>query len=304
MHRRLHSLLIASTLIVGIAMQAEAKPNGTGRAKAISAAVASPQPTPSTEPGFVAHRDPLDAGCYREVVHDRADLCAQWRAALAAESAALNSQQANNIAIVSTVVGLFGIIGLLVTLGLTRTANALARRAAKAAEQTMRDSRQIGEAQARCYLSIEAVRAYISEGDGRPRLLVSIRNSGASPALETTWTASMSYTPTASETTRRDKTRSADLIRAAIAPGKVFDVPAVELDFPIKPAERAHLLRDGEWLQLSARLSVNANDVFGNSVATEDFFTGAIHDLDVWFALEATGVQPVRTVSADGPAAG
>jgi len=298
-----HSILIATVLIFGMAMQAEAKPSATGRAKATPAAVASPQPAPSPEPPFVAHRDPLDARCYRETDHDRADLCAQWRAALAAESAAWNSHQANIIAMVSTAVGLFGIIGLLITLRLTRTANALSRRAAEAAEKTMLDSRQIGEAQSRCYLSIEAVRAYISEADGRPRLLVSIRNSGASPALETTWMASMGYTPTGSEGTRRDEPRSADLIRAAIAPGRVFDVPAVELNFPIEPAERAHVLRDGEWLQLSARLSVTANDVFGKSVVTEDFFTGAIHDLDVWFALEATGAQPVRTVSADGAAA-
>jgi hypothetical protein len=262
----------------------------------------NPQPTSPPEPPFVAHGDPFDPGCYRETVHDRADLCAQWRAVLAAETAASSSGRANTIAIVSSIFSLLGIIGLLVTLWLTRTANTLSRRAAEAAEKTMRDAREIGEAQARCYLSIEAVMTYISESDGRPRIMVSIRNSGASPALETTWTVSMGYTSMNSDATRWDELRSADAIRAAIAPGKVFDVPAVELDFPITPAERSHVIEDGNWIQLSARLVATANDVFGRSVATEDLFTGAIHDLGVWFALEATGAQPVRTVSTEKPA--
>ena len=297
MRSRLHSILIANALLLGIPAQAEAKA-GTRDTRTLAA----PQSTPSPEP-FVAHRDPLDARCYHETDHDRADLCAQWRAALASEAAASSSSRANTIAIVSSIFSLLGIIGLLVTLWLTRTANTFSRRAAVAAERTAQDSRQIGEAQARCYLSIEAVRAYISETDGRPRLLISIRNSGASPALETTWTASVGYAPARSKTIRWHAPRPADPIRAAIAPGRVFDVPEVELDFPVDLAERAHVLRHGEWLQIHARLSVTANDVFGKSVATEDSFTGAVHDLDVWFALEATGAHPVRTVLADGAVA-
>lgn len=296
-------ILIAFTLLSGVPVASDAKP-AEARKLPVTTTAASPPPTPSEKPPFVAYGDPLDARCYRQTDHDRADLCAQWRAALAAEAAASSSRQANTIAIVSSIIGLFGIIGLLVTLWLTRTANTLSRRAAEAAERTAQDSRQIGEAQARCYLSIEAVNAYISEGDGRPRLLVSIRNSGASPALETKWTASMGYTQTGSTITRWDEPRRPDFIRAAIAPGRVFEVPAVELDFPIEAVERTHVLKHGEWLQLSARLSVTASDVFGNSVATEDFFTCSIHDLDVWFALEATGAEPIRTISSDSAVVG
>ncbi len=305
MHYRLRIVLIAVALSSGSGALAGAKPKAAPSPAATPAPVVtpaqigSPQSILPTDPPFVAHSDLFDGRCYRDTDHNRADLCAQWRAALAAEAAAASSRRANNIAIFSTIFSLVGIIGLLVTLWLTRTANTLSRRAAEAAEQTMRDGRQIGEAQARCYLSIEAVMAYISDSDGRPRLSVSIHNSGASPALETTWKASLGYTSTDLDATRRDEPRSADSIRAAIAPGKVFDVPAVELDFPVTSTERAHVIENGNWIQLSVRLVVTANDVFGKSVMTEDFFTGAIHDLDVWFALEATGAQPVRTVSTD-----
>lgn len=304
MSSRLHSILIATVLASGFATHAEAKATGTPGAPVTTAPPgANTQPTPSPQPPFIAHHNPLDARCYRETDHDRADLCAQWRAALAAEAAAASSARANTIAIVSSIISALGIMGLLATLWLTRAANTLSRRAAEAAERTAQDSRQIGEAQARCYLSIEAVRAYISETDGRPRLLVSIRNSGASPALEMTWTVSLGYARTRSQTIRWHAPSPADAIRGAIAPGRVFDVPEVELDFSIDSAERAHVLRRGEWLQFYARLSVTANDVFGKSVATEEPFTGAIHDLDLWFALEATAAQPVRTVSADGSVA-
>lgn len=307
MHPPLRNVLVAAALLSGSVAPAEAQPKAPSSPATTPSPAAAPAPVfapdpvavPKPPPPFVAHRDLFDPRCYRETDHERADLCAQWRAALAAEAAASSSKRANTIAIASSALSLLGIIGLLVTLWLTRTANTLSRRAAEAAERTMRDGREIGEAQARCYLSIEAVMAYISESDGRPRLMVSIRNSGASPALETTWTASMGYTPTDSVTTRRDETRSADGIRAAIAPGKVFDVPAVELAFPITPAERSHVIEDGNWIQLSARLVVTANDVFGKSVVTDDFFTGAIHDLGIWLALEATGAQPVRTISTD-----
>ncbi len=321
MHRRLRNILVAVAfaLQAGTVAPADAQPKAPPGAAATPspgvtpASVVTPAPIPNPqltsppEPPFVAHGDPSDPGCYRETVHDRADLCAQWRAALAAEAAASSSGRANTIAIVSSVFSLLGIIGLLVTLWLTRTANTLSRRAAEAAEKTMRDAREIGEAQARCYLSIEAVMAYIGESDGCPRIMVSIRNSGASPALDTTWTASMGYTSMGSDSdadadadaARRDDPRSADAIRAAIAPGKVFDVPYVKLDFPITPAERSHVIEDRNWIQLSVRLVVTANDVFGRSVATEDFYTGVIHDLGVWFALEATGAKPIRTVSED-----
>lgn len=259
MHRRLRNILVAVAfaLQAGTVAPAEAQPKAlpgpaatpspavTPASVVTPAPIPNPQPTSPPKPPFVAHGDPSDPGCYRETVHDRADLCAQWRAALAAEAAASSSGRANTIAIVSSVFSLLGIVGLLVTLWLTRTANTLSRRAAEAAEKTMRDAREIGEAQARCYLSIESVMTYISESDGRPRLMVSMRNSGASPALETTWTASMGYTSTDSEATRWDEPRSADAIRAAIAPGKVFNVPAVELDFPITPAERSHVIETG-----------------------------------------------------------
>ena len=290
--------LVASFILLMAAAPAAARHGHADPAAVKAAPTPVATATPAGEPPFRAHPNPLDAGCYADPSHDRADLCAQWRAAFAAEAAARNSAWANWIAGVSTLVGIVGILGLLRTLNLTAAANTLSRRAAEAAEQTARDSRTIGEAQARCYLSIESVLAFIGTDDGKPRLHVAIRNSGASPALETTWTAVLGYDIGPAGAMRRDESRAAKLVRVAIAPGSTFDVPAVVLDFPISPDERALLLQPDGWLQLSARIHVTATDVFERSVGTDDFFTGAVRDTNVWFALEATGTKPTRSVTA------
>lgn len=288
--------LVASFILL-IAAAPPASRHGHANPAAKAASIPVGTATPSEEPPFRSHPNPLDAGCYANPSHDRADLCAQWRAAFAAEAAARNSAWANWIAGVSTLVGIVGILGLLRTLNLTAAANTLSRRAAEAAEQTARDSRTIGEAQARCYLSIDSVLAFIGTDDGKPRLHVAIRNSGASPALETTWTAVLGYDTGPAGVRRRDDSRAAELVRVAIAPGSTFDVPAVVLDFPISSDERALLLQPDGLLQLSARIHVTATDVFERSVGTEDFFTGAIRDTNVWFALVATGTKPTRSVA-------
>jgi hypothetical protein len=223
-----------------------------------------------------------DDRCYGDPLHDAADLCAQWRAALAAEAAARNSGSANNLAKLSLAVGLAGLIALLWTLKLTRDSN--------------RINRRIGEAQVRCYLSIERARAYICDGDNKPRLEIAIRNNGSSPSLETWWRASIEYAVAGTGGARRSPPLDVSGVSVALAPNTDFTGPATELNFELEPAECTSLLRPEGWLRLSVHIDVFAEDVFGNGVTVSDHFSGTIRDFDIWFNLQRTGIKPVQQI--------
>lgn len=103
-----------------------------------SAAKATPTAqTPSSPAQFLA----IDKGdnftaysgynpdpCYKAKNHDAADLCAQWRAAIAAEKAAHEARRAGNWSIVATLLNAGGLIAVVVALLLTRSANRLSQR--------------------------------------------------------------------------------------------------------------------------------------------------------------------------------
>lgn len=91
---------------------------------------------------------------------EKSNQCSEWRAAEAAEDSAF-------WAMASFFVAGFGVVGLLITIRQTRHANVI--------------SREIGQAQTRCYLS--ARDAAIQFGaDGSPILSMMVKNSGQSPA--------------------------------------------------------------------------------------------------------------------------
>lgn len=116
---------------------------------------------------------------YHQPCHDphgkeESDLCAQWRAAYAAENSAYWAKW-------SFWVGALGIAGLIATiiqgrLGLDRAmdANSIAR--------------DIGEAQTRAYVSIE--NAWLSFENARFSFRLQVVNSGQSPASDFGWTVS------------------------------------------------------------------------------------------------------------------
>nr|GLK21708.1 hypothetical protein GCM10017606_25350 [Microbacterium terregens] len=69
-----------------------------------------------------------DDACYRAEDHDTADLCAQWRAALAAEKAAHEARRATNWTIGATLASILAIAGLIITIWQTHGALSEARR--------------------------------------------------------------------------------------------------------------------------------------------------------------------------------
>lgn len=107
--------------------------------------------------------------CVAMVGHDDIDLCAQWRAAVAAEHAAFwgFAQMALSLA---------GLIGLLITLGFNQKALVLAA-------ESQSETRRIGRAQVRSYLDLSKVRLHIS-ADGIPSVSLALHNVGQSPAVK------------------------------------------------------------------------------------------------------------------------
>ncbi len=133
--------------------------------------------TSATEKPFAAYPVEESNRCYSAPDHDSADLCAQWRAAIAAEKAADAAAFSNTLSIIGAVLSAVGLGALLVTIRQGRRA---LRRAAKA----NRIAQRIGEAQTRAYLTISNVEGFHSRNG--ISIEITVQNSGQSPALEVT----------------------------------------------------------------------------------------------------------------------
>jgi hypothetical protein len=81
------------------------------------------QPEPSYAPYGPLSEDP----CYRSKSHDTADLCAQWRAAFAAEKTAHEARRATDWAIAASAISALALAGLFLSLRQTNKALELAR---------------------------------------------------------------------------------------------------------------------------------------------------------------------------------
>jgi hypothetical protein len=81
-----------------------------------SALAPSPTPTANPSPKFTGYPGYDPDPCYHAEDHDAADLCAQWRAAMAAEKAAHEARRATQWSIVATILSVLGFIALIVTL--------------------------------------------------------------------------------------------------------------------------------------------------------------------------------------------
>lgn len=111
--------------------------------------------------------------CYLSADHDAADLCAQWRAAVAAEKAAHEARRATNWAIAATLLTFMAVIGLIVSLWQTRGALGEARRGNRitlqAEKRARRESRHAVDAQERA-LSIAGKQLEIAEKSSKAQI--------------------------------------------------------------------------------------------------------------------------------------
>lgn len=116
---------------------------------------------------FTAYPEYQSERCYKAKLHDSADLCAQWRAAVAAEKAAKEARRATTWSVVATFLNGLGLLAVGYALYLTIQANGIAR---KSAEQ-----------QLRAYLTVEpgGINQSVNNLARAPLL---IKNCGQTPA--------------------------------------------------------------------------------------------------------------------------
>jgi hypothetical protein len=165
--------------------------------------------------------------CYRAKSHDKADLCAQWRAAIAAEKSAHEARRATNWSVAATFLSFIAVVGLIVTLwqtsgalGEARRGNILAmrenaratRRAAASARETVQAldaavrsadaadkhvqiAEQSAQAQIRAYIVAERVFFSVMPTEKFICIEVIIKNAGLTPARITKVTAGLWIAP-------------------------------------------------------------------------------------------------------------
>ncbi len=111
--------------VVGLALSGAALP----RKEAVTQQSAS-QPSPSVTP--LPEYMPYPERCYGNRNHDIADLCAQWRAAVAAEKASETAYWSNWIASAGALLSFVSIVLVVIALGHTRKANEITRNGQRA----------------------------------------------------------------------------------------------------------------------------------------------------------------------------
>jgi hypothetical protein len=136
------------------------------------------QPPPTYAPYEPLSKDP----CYRSKSHDAADLCAQWRAAFAAERAAKATRDAVTWTIVSTALSALALGGLFLSLRQTQSA--------------LKDARDNAHTELRAYLYPGIFKIEQLAGSNW-RCIVQLHNGGSTPAIdvERHFTAKMKAVP-------------------------------------------------------------------------------------------------------------
>ena len=179
-------------------------------------ATSVPAPSASASPTvqFTAYPGYDPDPCYHAKDHDTADLCAQWRAAVAAEAAAHEARRATTWSVISTVLSALAVLGLIFTirqgqngLRLARLANEAANREnarttrravssaaetaealsyakinADAAAEQIKISQATAMSQLRAYLSLTFIRMSDIRSN-QQKITFRLDNRGVTPAL-------------------------------------------------------------------------------------------------------------------------
>jgi hypothetical protein len=271
-----------------------------------------PAPSYAPYPGY--NPDP----CYQSQDHDAADLCAQWRASIAAEKAAHETRRSTNWSIVATFLSFIAVIGLIVTirqtygaLGEARRGNRLnlmqerrsrregreaaasqeralqiAEKNADAAERAVSETQRIGEAQVRCYLNVS--KCYMSYKGHQWLIGCKVENTGRSPAIMAEWEPTLvTYIIDKGGIRYSVATTLGGTLHYDIPVSGERDLAARIIEEPLNENEIQRLSGGLEvFFQLTAK--VKCLDVFDRQVEHEAIFLltlNSIPDIDQFFDL-------------------
>lgn len=131
-YRRIILAAVGWLILCGANPPAKQADSRDSTKKAAPTSQLAPPPAPSPAAGdsgkFSAYPGYNPDPCYNAQDHDAADLCAQWRAAMAAEKAASEAERATTWAAIATFLSVATVIGLIVSLWQTWGALGEARR--------------------------------------------------------------------------------------------------------------------------------------------------------------------------------
>ncbi len=180
-------------LILAAAQQPKEQAQAGNTAQQEHAAPLIATPSPAPEPSYRPYPDYNPDPCYSTENHNAADLCAQWRAALAAEKAAHEARRATNWAIGATFLSFVGVSGLIYTILQTHGALGEARRgnliAAKgAARSTRRAVASARETEAALSIANESAKAMKASAGSMEKVSAALQEQ-AELALESTVTS-------------------------------------------------------------------------------------------------------------------
>jgi hypothetical protein len=206
-----------------------------------------------TRPNSIEYRQP----CNQPQGQDESDLCAQWKAARAAEEGAFWTKATFWIGPIGIVVTIIGTLLLLRTI---RQGD----EGLKAARDGIDETRRIGEAQVRCYMSMPSATIEIDENAlliVRPTMM----NSGQSPARSLRWTHRISCRsvrgPEFHWKSKREEINR-DLTPHTYAAGERYSLFGVTADL-VLDRESSDTFWECERVQFEVKFDVEWQDVFG-----------------------------------------
>jgi hypothetical protein len=197
----------------------------------------------------------LNQACQNQASDRESQLCAQWQSADAGKASAIWTERTFWLGLGGTVVGLLAL--------------AAAGLAAKFANDAVRETRRIGEAQARAYLSIARVDGYRSKNG--VAFEFTLQNSGQSPAIEV-----------------------AVFCKVVLGDGRLQKIPMQPRNASV-PANSSqslphvYYLNEGaqKWSGIVIQVGLGYADVFGNIHTSKSDFVG---NPDKWLESRPTSL--------------
>ena len=160
-----------------------AKPPSEQAQRSQGAQQAEPAPPFTAYAGY--NLDP----CYRAKNHDAADLCAQWRASIAAEKAAHEARRATNWSIIATFLNALALFAVWLSLRQTKRSVMVNREANTIAISALRPWLSIKEIKVRTFAYPAPIPGEIPAPGGarfqvNHQIEITVENTGSKPALD------------------------------------------------------------------------------------------------------------------------
>lgn len=112
---RIITAIAGLILLAGAQQPSRQGETANGKQSTESATAKTPSASASPESAYRPYIDRYSDACYETENYNSADLCAQWRSAIAAENATKEASRATNWAIIATVLSAIGVGGLIYT---------------------------------------------------------------------------------------------------------------------------------------------------------------------------------------------